>query len=364
MTLIACIMPRKQPFLIADVLTSSQENRDEVLILPTRAYLPPEKLRQMSMKPAGFARKLFEVNPRLVVAFAGNPDHAVQFAERIRDWFLNCDVTNDFIVQFLQTYYSTKLRDFGVIIGALLPDRFQSYWVGQIVSGSSERWGDLLVGGSGMKQFANLVFEPADFLAPLGGTEAGDPLTDVLMLAGEFVAREMIAPEPITANFGGAYEVIAPTAEGFFRIDDVWDMFVDVNVDDLGGFILQLLPTWTRQWYQEDCLYVLSGTTKRFEDMGTVKTGGFVIPGILCESASACPEAQLPPQAAPNYLCLHVMYRYRTLRTAQRMVLPGSGYINFTASGHRIDWELTDRLKDHIADIARQLVEHPRRQAR
>jgi hypothetical protein len=120
-------------------------------------YLPPEKLRRMPFKPTGFARKIVEVNPKLMVAFAGNAAIALQFAERIRDWFLNCDVTNDFIIQFLTTYYSTKLPNFGAIIGAMLPDRFQSYWIGDTASGTSERWGNFVVADSGMELFVDLV---------------------------------------------------------------------------------------------------------------------------------------------------------------------------------------------------------------
>jgi hypothetical protein len=163
MTLIACVTPRKQPFFITDILASSKGNRNQELVLPTRAYLPPEKLRRMPFKPTGFARKIVEVNPKLMVAFAGNAAIALQFAERIRDWFLNCDVTNDFIIQFLTTYYSTKLPNFGAIIGAMLPDRFQSYWIGDTASGTSERWGNFVVAGSGMELFVDLVCEPRAF---------------------------------------------------------------------------------------------------------------------------------------------------------------------------------------------------------
>jgi hypothetical protein len=65
MTLIACLHPKNGRSLLADSLISSADSRDD-LTVPTRVYIPLERLREMPLRPIGLRRKVIEIRPDLV----------------------------------------------------------------------------------------------------------------------------------------------------------------------------------------------------------------------------------------------------------------------------------------------------------
>ena len=67
MTLIACFHPRQCRTLLSDILISTTETNHEV-VLPTRAYIAPQRLQSISLKPHTFRRNDAGINGKTFIA--------------------------------------------------------------------------------------------------------------------------------------------------------------------------------------------------------------------------------------------------------------------------------------------------------
>src|SRR5690242_13947013 len=76
MTLIASLQPRGCLTLIADVLVVSPVGPRDEIPLPTRVYIPPERMRGFPLKPQTFYRKVVELSPTMVLLWAGDVNAA------------------------------------------------------------------------------------------------------------------------------------------------------------------------------------------------------------------------------------------------------------------------------------------------
>src|ERR1700731_4923338 len=116
MPLIAFFHPRQNRTRLADILISSDARDLRDVVLPTRAYIAPQRLQSMSWRPAAFCRKVIEVTPELVILWAGRYIEACQLAQRAKDWFRGNRVTADDILQLLYTHYRAPSPYFQAII--------------------------------------------------------------------------------------------------------------------------------------------------------------------------------------------------------------------------------------------------------
>ena len=116
MTLIACLHPRQSRTLLADILISSRIDDVEDTILPTRAYIPPERLHGMPLKPGAFRRKVIEVTPELMILWAGEYGEACQLARRAIEWFRAETPTHENVQQFLDAHYREVIPNFHAIV--------------------------------------------------------------------------------------------------------------------------------------------------------------------------------------------------------------------------------------------------------
>jgi len=264
-TLIACLHPHHHRVLLADILIFSNGPAAPEIELPTRAYVAPDQLRRMAFKPAAFRRKIVEISPSLLLLWAGDYNYATVFAKRAKAFFDGVDVNADTISNFVRTYYRTSANNFWALI---IP--FSGDWlctVGDVTHSQSAFAEEYWVAGTGTDLFRQIVGS----LSPRADGAIA-PHIDGLRLANDLLAYEINTAQPILSQFGGGYEVFYSDQHSFHRVDDIMHFFVLVRRTATTNFHLSHYSHATRQWYEQDRLYIASFATP----VGTEQGLGFV----------------------------------------------------------------------------------------
>jgi hypothetical protein len=316
MTLIACFHPRQCRTLLADILVSSTALETPEIILPTRAYLPPDQLRGMEFKPTALRRKIVEITPKLVLLWAGDYNYAKKYAIRMKHWFSQIDPNEDTISSFHRGNFDPSVDNFWALIVPSGTDWF--YAVGSVTRSLSNFAGEYAVAGTGSKLFEQVVtnMSPRDdnILAPY---------VDGLRVANDLIAYEINTAETIRSQFGGGYEVFYQGLQSFERVDDVMHFFTLARRTTPRELTLSHYSHAMRQWYDEDRLCIASMATPVGLNQG-LNYHGFVVPSLL-------DDEQLQPSYVraeyfarrPNHLCVHHVLEYNSKILSFTLTLSG-----------------------------------------
>jgi hypothetical protein len=239
------------------------------MAVPTRAYIAPDERHRMHLKPTNLRRKVIEISPELVALWSGDYPAACAFAHRAIDRFRNAQVNEEALVRFLEDHYRQPVPNFWAII---VPGKNANwfYTIGTVYRSASSFAGEYLVAGSGRTIFKDMV----DVMRP----EESPPDLAGLRIVNDLTAREIVTGEPLRLAFGGAYEVLYLSPNGFERVDDVMHAFALVKVStniDVSHYSFVM-----RQWYENDQLCVFSQVTETGASQG-LESAGFAIPSIL-----------------------------------------------------------------------------------
>ena len=331
MTLIACLHPHQFRTLIADVLISSEAISD--MAVPTRAYIAPEELRRMHLKPTTLRRKVIEISPELVALWSGDYFKARVFAQRATDWFRDAPVNEEALVGFLEAHYRQPVSNFwAIIVPSNNANRF--YYIGKVYRSSSPFAGEYLVAGQGQTIFKDMV----DVMRP---EEESPPDVAGLRILNDLTAREIVTGEPLRAAFGGAYEVLYLSPNGFERVDDVMHAFALVKVStniDVSHYSFVM-----RQWYENDQLCVFSQVTETGGSQG-LESAGFAIPSILGIKQKSIKTVEFLA-TRPQYLSIHHLFEIDEKTVPSPLILKGDSideFFNFGGDGRRISFEPKD----------------------
>ena len=111
----------------------------------------------------------------------------------------------------------------------------------------------------------------------------------VLKLTNDLLTQEIATGQTIYSGFGAGYEILyRRDVRVFERIDDVMRLFAQVKVNDEGVLTIGFYPHVTRQWYEEDRLYIASMAYIDAAEEG-FGAKGYIVTGVLGE--------ELPPDA-------------------------------------------------------------------
>jgi hypothetical protein len=217
---------------------------------------------------------------------------------RLRDWFQNDGFSPERLQQFLDHFYNKRgsRAEFAVIILARWNDVYAVACLGDIIHGQSPAYGQYYAGGSGRDLFSTLM----NFKAPDGPLrDASGLLQAGLNIASHMLGREIYSGDTFRANFGGGFELSCLSADGFRRLDKIIHMFVRVTTDE-DNIKVNPYPHITKQWYEEDSLFVLSLATMDAEPGGT---RGMVLPSMF---SNTIPQpALIDGPLKPDFLCVH-----------------------------------------------------------
>ena len=136
------------------------------MAVPTRAYIAPEELRRMHLKPTTLRRKVIEISPELIALWSGDYFAARVFAQRATDWFRDAPVNKEALVWFLEAHYRQPVPNFSaIIVPGNNANWFLHYWR---IDGKTAP-STLTLKGDSIEKFFNLrgdgrriSFEPKD----------------------------------------------------------------------------------------------------------------------------------------------------------------------------------------------------------
>jgi hypothetical protein len=264
MTLLAIVNPNGLPCLVTDVLLSRENSPATQRVHPlTGVYIDEEEYEGKTIKPAGFCRKVLEVNSHMIIGFSGSVSLAAEFAEKIKfayEYYLpSGDELSDFLNQFKIDFPKCE-EDLTVQVLYLRENIVMVKSFGRGYAGTSPVYGEFSACGSGADYFTSLMkFDHKDIAS---SNEDGDinPISVVLSTISFFLFMEMIDHGTFINGFGGAFEVYYPEQGGFSKVDDVMHVFQVILFDTSTKSVEagELWPFVIRQWYQGRCLYVTS----------------------------------------------------------------------------------------------------------
>jgi hypothetical protein len=147
--------------------------------LPTGLQIAREKLSRMELRPAGFQRKIVEVFPNLILAWAGVAEEAKALAKDIQFYFIYIDLTKEHLDDFVTANES----NFPNVQGMVLASLGSRGWVFRLNIpknhvAESPVFNRFMVAGSGTTQFLHALRNPV--VPILDGEFEEDPISQVL----------------------------------------------------------------------------------------------------------------------------------------------------------------------------------------
>jgi hypothetical protein len=351
MTLIALVSPLERPFLISDVLASAEqvEHGSAGFTLPGGTDIPHGQLEHLTLKPAGFVRKIVEIQPRLVAAWAGDFDQAREFAASMRFYFRYTEVSKSTIQTFLAAN-GTSYPKVQAIILAEIGDYFSPFPFNIAKIGPSPGYGTYAAGGSGAHHFERLMKNP---YSPVkgDGLDDDDPLGRVLHLCHRFYSDELAGSLPtIKANYGGAIEVY----EGTEKVENIMHLIMVSEFEDGVLKDFGMHPRVFRTGYYGPHFLTMSMPLEN-SDLPAIR---MLIPDLLQGIPEDLSKIE-PPPLPPHVLCIqHEIstgdHKFAILQTAH-----GKAYvenlIQFEDDGEMIHLKFTELLRHHIAAFGKHI---------
>jgi hypothetical protein len=165
------------------------------------------------------------------------------------------------------------------------------------------------------------------------------------------MAREIAIGDPVRLGFGGAYEVLYLGSNGFERVDDVMHVWATIS----STYEISLYPHATRQWYENDQLYVSSQGDVSVHKQG-LRDLIFCIPSLLDERShrpSRNPEFfALNPR--PKYFCIHNRVEMDGRRRAASLTMRGDSidqFLDISVDAGRISYSLKEYYRTTLREL-------------
>ncbi len=274
MTLIACTINFKMPFLIGDLLISSTNPRENFIFPANAALVPEEEWNEMALKPVAFHQKIYVLSENVCVAFAGDFDQIRLLLIELR---IRCrifpNISQDQMVVFLNEYnleeqfYESSLfmmiieRDENNKVMVQTIRYPTSFWV----EAESPDYGRVYASGSGKDEFITQVLS-------LGKTalqgEPGDlPRTIRLNMAmiTRLITVERISLYTLKKNWGGGFEGLYFNGRTFTKLEKFAFVIMEGRFDKDGDIRIPVPKMVLFQQYHNDLLYIFSIETIRCE---------------------------------------------------------------------------------------------------
>jgi hypothetical protein len=271
------------PFITADILMSSKEGRDK-LILPTNSFdINPLFKSKTNLRPDSFAQKLYIIGKNVCVAVAGSEYELRKFLRELRS---RCNLYNNInekqIRQFLEDYnLETQFVNSAFFLVFVEYHDTDSIYVGMFnYPGRITRYGDINNGGwrfmesevfdkiyscgSGADSFLNLVSQAGTFDSQYA---KGDPfyaMQSNVVLNAQFLAIEQATLHNLETNWGGGFETAFFNGHEFEKVSDIVYVICHGSFDERGNVGLPLPNLFLYYTYIEEILYIVKVEVERF----------------------------------------------------------------------------------------------------
>jgi len=296
MTLIASTLNHQMPFLMSDLLWSSEQSNEPVRF-PTNIFDPSPYLpADQENKPIKLGQKMYFIKDKVCIVFAGLSEEILNFLTLMKHSFNGYDeITKEDIHRFLQKYkLHRNFRDSAFFIVHVKNSTATSIEVSQFYSPSETNMVDpvqlnteegswnimyndiyekVSACGDGTKGFLNVIkqagelrtrFQQGDFMRAVQ--------TNTILIA-KLLTLERVSLYTLKENWGGGFETAYYTGEKFEKIHEI-AYVINHGQFDISGDIGLPIPILIMYYkYVRDVLYIVAVEVRKY---AIRETGGFV----------------------------------------------------------------------------------------
>lgn len=276
MSLIACTSNYGFPFLIGDLLISTDE-KQEAIELPIPAFdVTPFFPEGMAGYPITLHQKIYKICDNLCVALAGNVWEMAEFLKNLK---IRCSyfdaVTERDIRNFLDEYLSSDLFERAAVFIMLVEPEgtqlhFKQFYFPQEkwLSDEGNSFEQIMACGSGKEQFIFQSKADDKIVTATGKGTIYRALSIHMAFLTKLMAVESISTYMVKDRWGGGFEFMFYDGKTFTKFDTIAYVIFHGNFDNNGdigepkprsilyqeyvGEVLYLHATHIRSWYFEE----------------------------------------------------------------------------------------------------------------
>ena len=245
MSLIACTINDSIPFIIGDLLISSQDDTRIPYIIPTTgvdiSHLLPYN---DGFIPIGMNQKIYIINKDLCVALAGKVYYMKQILRDLKDLsrVYNDKLTCDILFQFLKNYDAETTSKICVFVLLMEHLKNGEIKVWQTTHGfwgviDTEIYGKVFASASGWKDFLLYANQKVVFTTPFPeGTINRTLISNICLIVG-LLGLERTTLHTVKKLWGAGFETIYYDEDDktFKKIDDITYIIWDAKFDEEGN---------------------------------------------------------------------------------------------------------------------------------
>jgi hypothetical protein len=273
MTLIASTFNYNQPFLIGDLLISS-ETAIKSIQLPTNTSDVTKYLNSNSYLPDKLNLKVYIINNHVAIALAGDVREITEFLKelKIRCSYYDEAIDEEVIMKFLYDYeYSTMFAQSAFCIYLGKPNgnkiSFQHICYPDELwrTKTTEVFGKVFASGTGANEF---LHQATIEQVTRASTEKGSFLRTKsvhLSFFARMLAVERFALVTVKKNWGGGFEMIYFDGKSFNKIDDFAYVINYGQFDESGDFDLPVPELIQYYKYVDSILVITSIEVEKWE---------------------------------------------------------------------------------------------------
>lgn len=299
MTLIASIINHKVPFLMSDLLMSSEEGKVDFQSpsnnFPLKSYLPQDA----DLKPDSLLQKSYILKDNLSISFAGCEKEIKAFLD---DFKIRCryydDITKEDIFRTLDDYnlavnfsnsafvmmLINKIGNDKLNVGIITSPFPAHQW--DMVKGKKGGWafvkssvyGEVTAIGSGRDSFLNIVNQDLQVISSFEKGNIWHSIQLNMELIASMYAFEKATLHTILSSWGGGFETIMYDGNKFIKLQNVAFVINEGWFDENGDVDVPFPTTILYYRYHKDYLLI---TGIHLEDVHRIDEGGLIT--IICD---------------------------------------------------------------------------------
>lgn len=283
MTMIAFTLNYNVPFVVGDLLFTSEKTKDGIT-LPTQAYDLAERLSDSEAVPVELLQKIYILKPNLCLALAGDSSKMQDFLEELKircKYYGDWEMTKDIVMQFLNDFglkanFQKSAFCFMLLEGE--PSGFQDIEIGH----PPEAWkileNDLFekvyVCGSGNEPYLRRIQVESKHKSSHRKGDFFFAIQNNINLFARILAEEKSTSHTTKDGWGGGFETIYFNGESFVKFENLTYIVFQGEYINENGDLGELSPTLIMHYkYYDDTLLItsidISGGRAEVNDLDT-----------------------------------------------------------------------------------------------
>jgi hypothetical protein len=271
MTLIACTLNYKRPFIVGDLLISSPKAKKSIQ-LPSNKININEYLEPRNSYATGLYQKIYVINQNVAIALAGNVS---EMTKLLKEFIIRCSyfdpIDEKGIRTFIEEYdIDSNFADSAFFIMLMVNDESsisvkQFWWPNDLWKKSeSEVFEEVYACGTGADDFIYNASEQQTFEASAENGNIYRAIATNFAFIAKLLAIERVSLYTINKNWGGGFETIIFGGNSFLKLDQIAYITCHCQFDENGDFGFPFPQLLQYYEYYKDVLFISSIEVKEW----------------------------------------------------------------------------------------------------